>query len=202
MKALNNTNLETSFRNIYSTGYSSLSNKTLPNYQKSISQIKKENQLSRESNRKYIETMYKTGGFFNYDLTPPHLGTHRSHLNYLEQKVRELQPEVDFEKNRIMIFNTQCTNFRTDQKNEYNLLRREMNDEVDNLQLKLMQNLNGQKIENNKNLKEINEIKNNFVDTKNLIVELKMRVNSLKLRIDGKEMFNKDGLPVLETKIN
>ena len=29
-----------------------------------------------------------------------------------------------------------------------------------------------------------------------------MRVNSLKLRIDGKEMFNKEGLPILETKID
>ena len=201
MKPLNNTNFETSIRNIYSTGYSSLSNKTLPNYQRSISQIKRENQLSRESNRKYIETMYKTGGFFNYDLRKPHIGTHRSHLGYLEQRVRDLIPEVDFEKNRLMIFNTQCINFRNDQKNEYNLLKREMNDEVDNLQLRLMQNLNEQKIENNKNIKEISAIKNDFLDTKNLITELKMRVNSLKLRIDGKEMFNKEGLPTLETKI-
>ena len=202
MKPLNNLNFETSFRNVYSTGYSSLNNKTLPNYQRTISQIKRENQLSRESNRKYIETMYKTGGFFNYDLRPPHTGTHRSHLYYLEKRVRDLVPEVDFEKNRLMMFTTQCVNFRNDQKNEYNLLRREMNDEVDNLQLKLMQNLNGQKIENNKNNKEIKQIKNEFLDTKNLITELKMRVNSLKLRIDGKEMYNKEGLPVLETQIN
>ena len=193
MKPLNNTNFETSFRNVYSTGYSSLSNKTCPNYQRTISQIKRENQLSRESNRKYIETMYKTGGFFNYDLNPPHQGTHRSHLYYLEKRVRDMVPEVDFEKNRLMMFTTQCVNFRNDQKNEYNLLKREMNDEVDNLQLKLMQNLNGQKIENNKNNKEIKQIKNEFLDTKNLITELKMRVNSLKLRIDGKEMYNKEG---------
>ena len=77
-----------------------------------------------------------------------------------------------------------------------------MNEEVNNLQLKLMQNLNGQKIENNKNNKEISQIKKDFLDTKNLITELKMRVNSLKLRVDGKEMFNKDGLPILETRID
>ena len=123
MKPLNNTNFETSFRNVYSTGYSSLSNKTCPNYQRTISQIKRENQLSRESNRKYIETMYKTGGFFNYDLNPPHQGTHRSHLYYLEKRVRDMVPEVDFEKNRLMMFTTQCVNFRNDQKNEYNLLK-------------------------------------------------------------------------------
>ena len=202
MLALNNTNLETSYRNIHSTGYSSLSNKTLPYYQKSISQIKLDNQLSRESNRKYIEAMYKTGGFFNYELRPPHLGTHRSHLSYLEQRVRDMVPEVDFEKNRLMMFNTQCINFRNDQKNDYKLLKGEMDEEVNNLQLKLMQNLNGQKIENNKNIKEIKQIKNDLLDTKNLITELKMRVNALKLRIDGKEMFNKEGLPILDTKID
>ena len=195
------TNFDTSFKNVYSTGYSSLSNRTLPNYQKTISQIKRDNQLSRESNRKYIETMYRTGGYFNYDLTPPHKGSHRSHLYYLEKRVRDLVPELDFEKNRLMMFNTQCVNFRNDQKSEYNSLKGEMNDEVDNLQLKLMQSLNAQKIENNKNNKEINQIKSDFLDTKNLITELKMRVNSLKLRIDGKEMYNKEGLPVLETKI-
>ena len=195
------TNFETSFKNVYSTGYSSLSNRTLPNYQRTISQIKRDNQLSRESNRKYIETMYKTGGFFNYDLSPPHKGSHRSLLYYLEKRVRDMVPELDFEKNRLMMFNTQCINFRNDQKDEYNNLKGEMNEEVNNLQLKLMQKLNGQKIENNKANKEINQIKNDFLDTKNLITELKMRVNSLKLRIDGKEMYNKEGLPVLDTKI-
>ena len=202
MKVLNNTNFDASFKNVYSTGYSSSSNKTMPNYQRTISQIKRENQLSRESNRKYIETMYKTGGFFNYDLRPPHLGTHRSHLYSLERRVRDMLPEMDFEKNRLMIFHTQCINFRNDQKNDYKVLKNEMNEEVNNLQLKLMQNLNGQKIENNKNNKEISQIKKDFLDTKNLITELKMRVNSLKLRVDGKEMFNKDGLPILETHID
>ena len=204
MKSINYINFDTSLRNgyAYSTGYSSMTNKTLPNYKRTISQIKKENEINRESNRKYIETMYKTGNFFKYDLSYPHTGTHRSHLLYLENRVKELVPEMDFEKNRLMIFNTQCINFRNDQKNEYKALKNEMNEEVDNLQVKLMQDLNGQKVENNKKNKQINEIKNEFLDTKNLITELKMRVNALKLRVDGKEMFNKDGLPILETKLS
>ncbi len=201
MKNFERTNYEQTFK-AYSTGYSSLYNKTVPYNQKTISQIKRDNQLTRESNRKYIETMYRTGRFFNYDLKPPHIGTHRSHLYNLEKRARDMVPEVDFEKNRLMIFNTQCINFRNDQKNEYKALKNEMNEEVDNLQVKLMQNLNGQKVENNKKNKQINEIKNEFLDTKNLITELKMRVNALKLRVDGKEMFNKDGLPILETKLS
>ena len=201
MKTLERTNYDHTYR-ANSTGYSSLYNKTVPYNQKTISQIKRDNQMTRESNRKYIETMYRTGGFFNYDLKKPHIGTHRSHLNDLERKARDMIPEIDFEKNRLMIFHTQCINFRNDQKNDYKVLKNEMNEEVNNLQLKLMQNLNGQKIENNKNNKEISQIKKDFLDTKNLITELKMRVNSLKLRVDGKEMFNKDGLPILETHID
>ena len=201
MKNFERTNYEQTFK-AYSTGYSSTYNKTLPYNQKTISQIKRDNQSTRESNRKYIETMYKTGGFFNYDLKSPHAGTHRSHLYDLEKKARDMVPEVDFEKNRLMIFNTQCINLRNDQKNEYNSLRRDMLDEVDNLQMKLTQNLNGQKITNHKNQKEIKELKNQFLDTKNLLTELKTRVNSLKLRIDGAPMYNADGIPVLNTKID
>jgi hypothetical protein len=196
-------NFERTFRNPYSTGYSSVSNKSLlPYNQKTISQIKRENLLSRESNRKYIETMYKTGGFFSYDLRPPHEGTHRSHLYDLEKRVRDMVPELDFEKNRLMIFNTQCINLRNDKKNEYNSLRRDMLDEVDNLQLKLTQGLNQQKITNNNNQKEIKQLKNELLESKNLMTELKTRVNSLKLRIDGMHMYNAEGIPVLDTKLD
>ena len=193
---MNKTTTNNSYKYYNSTGYSSL-----PFQQKTLSQIKRENQKSRESNRKYIETMYRSGGYFNYDLRSPHLGTHRSHLGVLEEKTRSMVPELDFEKNRLMIFNTQCINLRNDQKNEYNNLRREMLDEVDNLQIKFTQNLNRQKIENNKNKKEISDIKNDLLDTKNLLCELKVRANALKLRIDGSPVFNADGMPVLETKI-
>ena len=171
MKPLDRTNYEQTYR-ANSTGYSSLYNKTVPYNQKTISQIKRDNESTRQSNRKYIETMYRTGGFFNYNLRPPHIGTHRSHLYFLEKKARDMVPEVDFEKNRLMIFNTQCINMRNDQKNEYKSLRRDMLDEVDNLQNKLTQNLNNQKITNLKNIKEIKELKNEFLDTKNLLTEL------------------------------
>ena len=201
MKKLDRSNYEQTYK-AYSTGYSSIYNNTVPYYQKTISQIKRDNQLSRESNRKYIETMYRTGGFFKYDLKPPHIGTHRSHLYNLERKARDMVPEVNFEKNRLMIFNTQCINLRNDQKNEYKSLRRDMLDEVDNLQMKLTQGLNNQKITNNINNKEIKELKNDLLDSKNLVTELKMRVNSLKLRIDGKTMYNVDGIPVLNTKLD
>ena len=200
MKTLDRINYEQTFKG-YSTGYSSLYTKTVPYNQKTISRIKKDNELMRQNNRKYIETMYRTGGFFSYDINPPHTGTHRSHLYNLEKRTRDMVPELDFEKNRLNIFHTQCINMRNDQKNEYNLLRKDMLDEVDNLQMKLTQNLNNQKITNLKNKKEIKELKNEFLDSKNLMTELKMRVSSLKLRIDGTSMYNDDGIPVLNSKL-
>ena len=196
MTSLNRTTSNATYKNYNSTGYSSI-----PFQQKSLSQIKRENLQSKQNNRKYIETMYRSGNFFKYDLNAPHTGTHKSHLGYLEERARSMIPEIDFEKNRLMIFNTQCINLRNDQRNEYNNLKRDMLDEVDNLQIKFIQNLNRQKIESNKVKIEIKDIKNGFLDTKNLIAELKHRVNSLKLRIDGKPFFNADGLPVLDTKI-
>jgi len=63
--------------------------------------------------------MYRSGNKFKYDLSNPYVGTYRAQLKYLEDRVRNMVPEMDFEKNRLCIFNTQCTNMRTDMKNEY-----------------------------------------------------------------------------------
>ena len=198
---MNKTNFNASQKNYYSTtGYSTFNNST-PFQQKSISQIKYENQLSKQRNRSFIETMYRSGNIFKYDFDPPHHGTYRSYLQSLEERARSMIPEVDFEKNRLNIFNTQCINLRVDLKNDYKSLRREMLDEVDNLQNKLAQNLNLQKNANNKTIFEIKKINKELVDSKNLVVELKKRINSLQLRIDGKKAYNTNGTPVLYTKI-
>ena len=194
------TNLYGSLRNNFSTGYSTLSN-SIKFHQKSLSQIKKENQLSKQNNRRYIESMYRSGNMFKYERNPSFRGTYRSHLQNLEYRVNSLVPEIDFEKNRIQIFNTQCTNLRIDLKNDYKILKREMVEEVDKLQNKLTINLNAQKIENQKLKQQIKRISNEFIEPKNLIVELKKRIESLRLRIDGNKAFNEDGIPVLDTKI-
>ena len=198
---MNKTNFDGSQRYYYATtGYSTFNN-SIPFQHKSISQIKKENKLSKQYNRSFIETMYRSGNSFKYNLSPPHQGTHRSHLQSLEDRVRNMVPEMDFEKNRLNMFNTQCINLRNDLKNDYKSLRRDMLDEVDNLHIKLTQNLSTQKNTNKKSIFEINEISKELVDSKNLIVELKKRINSLQLRIDGRKAYNSDGIPVLDTKI-
>jgi hypothetical protein len=45
------------------------------------------------------------------------------------------------------------------------------------------------------------ELKKEMLESQNYVMELKDRINSLKLRIDGNGMFNEDGVPVLQTRI-
>ena len=196
---MNNSYLNSLPKNYYSTGYTSLNN-SMPFQQKTISQIKQENQQSKQYNRSFIETMYLSGNRFKYDIGNPNASTYRSQLKYLENRVTGLVPEMDFEKNRLCMYNTQCTNLRTDMKDEYKHLKDEMQNEVDNLQLKLMKELNGQKNANQKSFYEIKQIGKEFVDEKNLIIELKNRINSLNLRIDGRKTYNTSGAVIREWK--
>ena len=196
---MNNSYLNSLPKNYYSTGYTSLNN-SMPFQQKTISQIKQENHQSKQYNRSFIETMYRSGNRFKYDIGNPNASTYRSQLKYLENRVTGLVPEMDFEKNRLCMYNTQCTNLRTDMKDEYKHLKDEMQNEVDNLQLKLMKELNGQKNANQKSFYEIKQIGKEFVDAKNLIVELKNRINSLNLRIDGRKTYNTSGAVIREWK--
>ena len=138
---MSNSYLNTLQKNYYSTGSTSFNN-SIPFQQKSISQIKQENEQSKQYNRSFIETMYRSGNKFKYDLSNPYNGTYRAQLKYLENRVLGLVPEIDFEKNRLNMFHTQCINLRTDMKNDYKTLKDEMQSEVDNLQLKLMKDLN------------------------------------------------------------
>lgn len=175
----------------------------IPFQKKSVSQIKKENLINRQnSNRNMIESMYRSGRFFRYELGAPYTGTHKMHLSMLEERSRSLIPDVDVEKSKMIYMKQQCINLRNELKNDYRKLKEEMQDEVDNLQLKFMQSLNRQKIENAETRKKIKDAGSDLVETKNLIAELKIRINSLKLRIDGKPMFNEDGRPELNTVID
>ena len=194
--------LGSSRNNYFTTSKYSTFNNSLAFQQRSLSQIKRDNELSKQQNRRYIESMYKSGSMFKYDLNPPHRGTHRSHLQNIEYKVRNMIPELDFEKNRLNIFNTQCTNLRMDLKDDYKVLKKEMQEEVDILQNKLIINLNRQKIENQKLQQQIKAVKNDFIEPQNLAIELKKRIDSLKLRIDGKKMYNEIDIPTLDTKID
>ncbi len=168
---------------------------------KTISEIKRENLQTRQSTYNYIESMYRTGGTFKYNLKKPYFGSHRYHLGSMENYVTGIKKNNLDNKNNVYYLQNDCENLRQELKNNYNNLKYEMNSEIDNLQMKFNSELNKQKIQNNIINKEMKELKKEMLDSQNLLTELKQRIDSLKLRIDGKEMYNEDGLPVLQTNI-
>ena len=191
--------IQTIYRpNPIKTGYSSMG--FFPKT-KSISEIKRENLRTRQSTYNYIDSMYRTGGMFKYNLKKPHIGSHRSHLSTMENYVRGISRNKFDDNNEIYMLKSQCDTMRDILKDDYSRLKYEMNNEIDNLQNKFNFELRKQKIENCNINKEMKELKKDMVESQNLLIELKQRINSLKMRIDGNKMYNQDGLPVLQTNI-
>ena len=168
---------------------------------KTISQIKRDNQQTRQSTYNYIDSMYRTGNNFKYNLKKPHQGTHRSHLNSMEERVREMAKLNPNDLSKYNIIKEQCDIMRIQLKDDYNKLKYELNSEIDNLQMKFNLELGKQKIRNSKINSQMKELNKEMLESQNLVSELKERINSLKLRIDGNGMFNEDGVPVLQTRI-
>ena len=191
--------LQTIYRpNPIKTGYSSMG--FFPKT-KSISEIKRENLRTRQSTYNYIDSMYRTGGLFKYNLKKPHIGSHRFHLSTMENYVRGVSRNKSNDNNAFNSLKSQCDTMRYILKDDYNRLKYEMNTEIDNLQNKFNFELRKQKIENSHINKEMKELKQDMIQSQNLLIELKDRINSLKMRIDGNKMYNQDGLPVLQTNI-
>ena len=168
---------------------------------KTISQIKRENLQTRHSTYNYIDQMYRTGNSFKYNLRKPHIGSHRSHLERLENYVRSFSVNSPNQTNQYNSLIGEIDVMRSQLRDDYKNLKYQMNTEIDNLQMKFNLELGKQKIRNTKINNQMKEFKKEMVESQNLVIELKDRINSLKLRIDGKEMYNEDNLPVLQTKI-
>ena len=168
---------------------------------KTISEIKRENLQTRQSTYNYIDTMYKTGTNFKYNFKKPYIGSHRRHLSNLENRVKENSKFTPDDIMKINILKDECYILRMNLREEYNKLKYEMNTEIDNLQNKFDLELGKQKIKNIKINNQMKELKKEMLESQNYVMELKDRINSLKLRIDGNGMFNEDGVPVLQTRI-
>ena len=168
---------------------------------KTISQIKRENLQTRHSTYNYIDQMYRTGNSFKYNLRKPHIGSHRSHLERLENYVRSFSVNSPNQTNQYNSLIGEIDVMRSQLRDDYKNLKYQMNTEIDNLQMKFNMELGNQKVKNTRINNQMKEFKKEMVESQNLVIELKDRINSLKLRIDGKEMYNEDNLPVLQTKI-
>jgi predicted RNase H-like nuclease (RuvC/YqgF family) len=145
--------------------------------------------------------MYKTGTNFKYNFKRPYIGSHRFHLSSLENKVKENSKFTPDDVIKINILKNECDVLRINLRENYSKLKYEMITEIDNLQSKFDLELGKQKIKNIKINNQMKELKKEMLESQNFVMELKDRINSLKLRIDGNGMFNEDGIPVLQTKI-
>ena len=168
---------------------------------KTISQIKRENLQTRHSTYNYIDQMYRTGNSFKYNLRKPHIGSHRSHLERLENYVRSFSVNSPNQTNQYNSLIGEIDVMRSQLRDDYKNLKYQMNTEIDNLQMKFNMELGNQKVKNTRINNQMKELKKEMTESQNLVIELKERINSLKLRIDGKRMYNEDNLPVLQTKI-
>ena len=168
---------------------------------KTISQIKRENLQTRHSTYNYIDQMYRTGNSFKYNLRKPHIGSHRSHLERLENYVRSFSVNSPNQTNQYNSLIGEIDVMRSQLRDDYKNLKYQMNTEIDNLQMKFNMELGNQKVKNTRINNQMKEFKKEMIESQNLVIELKDRINSLKLRIDGKQMYNEDNLPVLQTKI-
>ena len=97
-----------------------------PKKTKTISQIKRDNQQTRQSTYHYIDSMYRTGNNFKYNLKKPHQGTHRSHLSSLEEYVREMAKVCPNDLSKYNIIKNQCDIMRIQLKDDYNKLKYEL----------------------------------------------------------------------------
>ena len=168
---------------------------------KSISEIKRENLETRHSTYNYIESMYRTGKSFKYKIKNPNNRNHRTHLSSMENFVRGIARNSSNDINDIYILKNECDVMRRRLKDDYYQLKREMNNEIDNCQVKFELQYKKSNIQSKKTNQEMKNLKKEIIDCQNFVIELKDRINSLKLRIDGNKMYNEDNLPVLQTKI-
>lgn len=150
-----------------------------------ISQIKRENSETRQSTRSYIETMYRSGNSFKYDLMSTHQGSHKFKLGELEMRTKEMNSNMNQHKNSIDAFRIQVQNMRREFDEEYKDIRQDITEEIDDFQMKFSMEMNKQKKKNLEINQDMDDLKNELLKSKNLLVELLQRTKSLQLRIDG-----------------
>ena len=129
--------------------------------------------------------MYRSGNSFKYDLVHTHNGSHKFKLGGLEMKTKEMSNEINVHKNNLDSFKVQIQNMRREFDDEYKELKRDINEEIDDFQMKFCMEMNKQKKKNLEINLDMNDLKNELLKSKNLLVELMQRTKTLQLRIDG-----------------
>ena len=140
---------------------------------------------TRQSTRRYIETMYRSGGDFKYDFIRTKQGSYKFQLGGIESRANEIKAEMSAHKNNLLAMKIQSENMKKEFNEDYQHLRRDVTEEIDNFQMKLSMEMNKQKKKNIEINHEMNDLKNEIVKSKNLLFELKDRLKALQLRVNG-----------------
>ena len=140
---------------------------------------------TRQSTRSYIETMYRSGGDFKYDFIRTKKGSYKFQLGGIESRANEIKAEMSAHKNNLLAMKIQSENMKKEFNEDYQHLRRDVTEEIDNFQMKLSMEMNKQKKKKIGINHEMNDLKNEIVKSKNLLFELKDRLKALQLRVNG-----------------
>ena len=132
-----------------------------------------------------IETMYRSGGDFKYDFIRTKQGSYKFKLGGIESRANEIKAEMSAHKNNLLAMKIQSENMKKEFNEDYQHLRRDVTEEIDNFQMKLSMEMNKQKKKNIEINHEMNDLKNEIVKSKNLLFELKDRLKALQLRVNG-----------------
>ena len=142
-----------------------------------------------DTNSSTINLMYKKGKNFDYS-NLGHLGSHRSHLGFLEDLVKEKDKE-NFNHKKIFIkLKNDCNNLNHEFENNIQKLKNDINENIDNLELKFKFEVNKQRIQTEHLKYQMKELKQLMWDNQSLLTQLRTRIKSLKYNMDGKKMFS------------
>lgn len=129
--------------------------------------------------------MYRSGGDFKYDFIRTKQGSYKFQLGGIESRANEIKAEMSAHKNNLLAMKIQSENMKKEFNEDYQHLRRDVTEEIDNFQMKLSMEMNKQKKKNIEINHEMNDLKNEIVKSKNLLFELKDRLKALQLRVNG-----------------
>ena len=129
--------------------------------------------------------MYRSEGNFKYDFTRTKPGSRRFKLGGIESRSNDIKAEMSVHKNNLLAMKIQSENMKKEFNEDYQHLRRDVTEEIDNFQMKLSMEMNRQKKKNIEINQEMNDLKNEIVKSKNLLFELQERVKALQLRVNG-----------------
>ena len=126
----------------------------------------------------YIERKYWSGGLFSYDLSSE--CSIKANVNKVQVKSNELKHEMNEHKNEMMNMYYRMKDMKSELNKNYCKMRSELVMEGVNIEDKIKQDADKQRIVNMKLMTEINEVKYSLRLFKEEVEDMKKRVERMK----------------------